>query len=341
MTKSLIRPLVLATLAGTALVTMAEAQPKSRFAGRVAGLAVSVLDQTPSGSGKEVDFQVDMTTVRGIRRGAERGGFVFSAFSPSEINSSLQGLGGLGDGDIRLVQTASDTAGRPFTAFITSNNDPRGALNFYAGSALYALSSFRSAIEGELPALSFGDGATVDATSLSPYGTPTTTTPDTIPLVRSRWRGIFTHTYPDGNAYTVRAASRCCPVRAQLGDDDTQERGGLLSTLFTGNRVYPLYSSEQDVTWADREVVRARNVSLTGTFRQVPSTVTLTDGSTYTGVAATLPLFYPLGQVTNTVGVEQGFGVGVLQIPTASTVGLSVLSLLLAGLGFIALRTGR
>lgn len=332
MKRSTVGPLVLATLALAGLAAIAEAQPKNRFAGRVAGLAVSVLNETPSGDGKEVEFQVDMTTIRVARR--SRGALPLNNFSPSEFNTSTLGLGGLGDADLRLRQSATDPAGRSFSNFQYGLS--------YMGDALYVMASFGTQVEGELPALSFGDGATIDATTLSPNGSPTTTTPNGIPLIRSRWRATFTHTYADGNAYTVRAASRCCQVEADLGDDDVEEqRGALLSTLFTGNRVYPVYSSLQDLTFGYRDVVRAGNVASVRGPAIVTTTRTMVRSDSETGVASSFQLFYPLGQVTNTVRVEEGFGAGVLEVPTASTYGLGLLSLLLAGLGFVALRNGR
>ena len=337
----LVRSFVLALLGSAALAASTEAQIKQRFAGRVAGLAVSVLDQTPNGGGKDVEIQIDMTTVRPRPRSAsaERGGVLFTAFTQGEINSTISGLGGLGDGDILRRSSATDSSGRPFSSFLYAPRGARG--DFYAGIAFYYLNTFRTQIEGELPGISFGDGATIEKTTLSPYGTPTTTTPGITPLIRSRWRGTFTHTYANDGAYTIQAASRCCPVDPVLSDDDDTmvQRGFTSATLFTGTRVYPNYPSQQNLTWNDLTVLVYADATLTD-FRGTDGTFARSNNNTF--IASTWDSQEPLGQVVNTAAVDTAFGgLSVLEVPTASTMGLLVLSLLLAGAGFIILRSGR
>ena len=339
----MIRP-VLATAIALVGVPALEAQSHPP-GGRVAGLSVSVLDQTLNGTGKDVTFQVDMTTVRPTSEVETAFNLHLFGFTADEATFTGSGTGGLGDLDVRRQWTASSSVGRIFDRFVYNGRR-------YSGDAFYHRSSVRTLMEGELPGLSFGDGATVNATTLLEYGTPFTTTPTGTPLLRSKWRGTFVHTYPDLGEYTVRAASRCCPVV-----DPAQNERGVVGELFSGNRVYPNNSSQQDLAWTFRSTIHYQNAVDTGPAGPVdPGTTGTTTATTSPrGASGTFMHFSartlvastwadpesPLGQVTNTARVPPGYsGSSVaVRVPTASTVGLSLLALVLGGIGVVALRS--
>lgn len=320
-------------------------RPSSK--GRVAGLAISVVSQVPNGDGKDVTFQVDMTTVRSNRTGdgtvRPRGGPGEDLFSPGEFSISSSGFGGLGDAMLNYrMQASTSPTGRSFSGFYYNSafNSPRLLSGgFYAGNFTYYMARDYSFVEGELPALDFGDSATIDVTSLTLASGPTTSTDSGISRATRRWRGIFVHTYADQGGYTVVAASRCCPARGILSDDDdTLMRGA--GGLYTGTIVFPENPSSQSWRRSSSYVFRFSNATETPgpTFGSVrgqegpdspgafSGDFSSGSGSAFTG--------YP--QVVNSVAVPPGSG--LLAVPTAGSTGLALLSLVLAALGVLFLR---
>lgn len=320
--------------------------------GRVAGLSVSVIDQIPNGAGKDVELRVDMTTVRTqfTTDAPLRGGqSLFEIFTQDEFSIERNGFGGLGDADLSSVMSVSDSPGRSFTDFLyfSGGLPPRaGFSGFYSGNALTFTASTHSFVEGELPALDYGDGGSpLTVTSLAPNGTPSTSTPTTgIQRITSRWRGTFVHTYGDLGSYTVTAASRCCPLSARLGDDDTEPTRGVFD-VSPGYVVPPNSPSQLAVSnsFANRLVFTSAYLSPPVNTRGVGPTET---GSGFDGTFISADQFTGTGgeirslaQVTNTALVEDGLGTAfAIEIPTAGTYGLGLLSLLLAAGGVIALR---
>lgn len=317
--------------------------------GRVAGLSVSVIDQTPNGGGKDVEIAVDMTTIRteftgdygmGLRGGQR----ITEAFTESEFTSQRDGFGGLGDADLTSSFRASDSVGRSFTNFVvfsTLNDARAGFSGFYSGNALTFSHTNQSYIEGELPAIDYGDGGTpLYVTSLSPFGSPTTSTDSQVPgrqRITSRWRGTFVHTYADLGSYTVTAASRCCPfTRRGDDDDDTVTRG--IFEVSPGYVVPPNSPSQLgfSYTFMNRLVFESYNSDTpTINLRGTPLG-TFTEGNQATGTGSQL---FNLAQVTNTAQVESGVGSAfAIEIPSAGTYGLALLSLLLAAGGVLVLR---
>lgn len=315
--------------------------------GRVAGLAVSILDQIPNGAGKDVDIQVEMTTVRTEflpRPTTTRGGpgGVLEAFTDSEISSRRYGFGGLGDADLRATISASDTEGRSFSNFFYQPQmSPRAFSSFYYGEALeftFRQSEFK---EGEQPALDYGDGMTVDVETLQPFGSPITSTTGPRRFIRSRWRGTFTHTYADLGSYTVTAASRCCPIEQNLSDDDdTIQRLGPFYTASPGYVVYANSPSQLQFAYANYERLKFQSAYTSpttfGTIRGPgsPQTGTFVQSFSSEGTGVRFG-----AQVTNTALIEDGLGTAfAIEIPTAGAYGLGLLSLLLAAGGVLVLR---
>ena len=317
--------------------------------GRVSGLAVSVTDQTANGFGKDVELQVDMTTIRTVFTGdvvMDRGGQrIFEIFTTGEASTQRSGFGGLGDADLSSSFRVSDSPARSFTAFYYFGGlgPIRGTYSgVYDGNALTFTHTSQSYIEGELPAIDYGDGGSpLEVTSLSPYGTPTTSTPTFgLRRITSRWRGSFVHTYPDHGSYTVTAASRCCPWNERgLGDDDTMQQRGLYD-VSPGNVVYPnspsqlVFSNSFQNRLYFTDAVPAMQTQ--GPARQAEINGTFTTGAQTTGTGGQR---FSIAQVTNTVEIADGLGGAFTpQIPSASTYGLALLSLLLAGGGLLVLR---
>ena len=334
--------LALSTQAASAIL-------KKGSRGRVAGLAVSILDQIPNGAGKDVDIRVDMTTVQTEflpRPTTTRGGpgDVLDAFTDNEISNRRYGFGGLGDADLRSTISASDTQGRDFTGFFNPPTamNTRAFSSFYYGEALELTFRRSEFIEGEQPALDYGDGMTVDVETLQPFGSPTTSTTGPRRFIRSRWRGTFTHTYADLGSYTVTAASRCCPMEQNLGDDDTVERAGPAFTASPGYLVYPNSPSQLQFSYTRYQRLQFQSAyasPFSPTFSTnrgpaSPQTGTFTDTFSNAGTGTSFAI-----QVTNTAQVEDGLGTAfAIEIPTAGAYGLGLLSLLLAAGGVVALR---
>lgn len=345
-------PTILAVAAALLLLADAATSQIIRLRGqngRVAGLAVSVTDQIPNGAGKDVELQVDMTTIRteftgDVVVGARGGQRIFDVFTTGEASTQRSGFGGLGDADLNSTFRVSDSPGRSFTGFVYFSNQPirAGFSGVYQGNALTFTHTSRSYIEGELPAIDYGDGGPpLDLTSLAPFGTPSTSNPTSgVRRITSRWRGSFVHTYSDLGSYTVTAASRCCPWRDEIfvGDDDVEQERGMFDVgpgyVVPPNSPSQLAFSE---TFENRLVFSsAYPDTFIGSNRGDGYNGTFTSGNQFSGTGSDLR---SLAQVTNTVQVAEGLGGAfAIRIPTAGTYGLALLSLLMAAGGILLLR---
>lgn len=323
----------------------AAAQPR-----RVAGVSVMVTNVQPSGGGRTADFDVQLTTLssdtegcscfpglRGRAHAAKRAGALAGA--PEALASPP--IGHLGDYVTTGAFSSTYTYG-PYSGTTTTRTAPHNAgTNRYISTYTYSTIvrydlRYHVVGDGAVPAIDFGDGQTVPATTLPTLATSTTTVGG---AVRRVFRGSFTHMYADQTMpHTIRVASAPNPT------------GG---TPFTGQSLtaaaYPFHASTQvqthftasiRSTYGYRTIYHSSGsnsttVNTRGPYANGPSPVFTTSNS-YSNSGTFGTTGYP-AQLVNTARVP---GLAVIQVPAASSWGLLLLVGLLALTGAVLILRG-
>lgn len=322
-------------IARTFLVSLAAAAAALAVAapvhaqGRVSGISVMVTDVRPSGAGREVDFDVQLTTTR-----AEG-----CCATPYLLGSPNAGY--LGDVSFSTTFSGTETYG-PFSTSTFSSTTPYNAGTLiYGGSYFYystvrGNATLRFLADGAMPGIDYGDGQTVPAATLPTLASSTTTSGGGL---RRVFRGSFTHMYGDAaTPHTLRVASACCPTTTA-----EPPHTGQIATA----AAYPLrlaFELAASITASYRGVSSYRTIyhspgsettpygSGSSTFGPYPFSTyvtSLTYATTLTTLGAPVQLF-------NTAQVAAL--ASIVEVPTASTWGLLALAGLLAGAGALLLR---
>lgn len=326
-------------IARTFLVSLAAAAAVLALAapaaaqGRVSGISVMVTDVRPNGTGREVDFDVQLTTTRG------------EGCCPTPYFFGSPDGGYLGDVSFATTFTGTETYGPFSTSTFSSTTPYGGGTLIYRGTYFYystvrGNATLRLVADGAMPAIDYGDGQTVPAATLPTLASSATTSGGG---VRRVFRGSFTHMYGDRTTpHTLRVASACCPGTTTSEPPHTGE----IATA----AAYPM------------RIAFELAASITGSYRGVSSYRTLyhSPGSETTVLASTGPVTgigpysftsYVTSTATSTTLSTLGFPVqlfntaqiaalSITEIPTASTWSLLALAGLLAGAGALLLRRG-
>jgi hypothetical protein len=308
----------LCVLALVAVSGSLEAQPR-----RVAGVSVTVGDVRPGGGGgQEADLTVQVTTLQetgtSVMRGGER------AAVPSKTQLAYGGQ--LGDLRVTYAYGPYVATVSPYT-FSTFIPPTQTLGNINLSGTVQISFLYRLTIDGALPGIDYGDGATIPATLIPQVSSATTVGGAT----RRVFRGSFTHTYATPGTYTVRVASACCP-----GTGTTPYAGTPVTAGAYPAQVRYVYSS----------ILR---YNLTGTYSlqyinsTVPSTRTV---GPYPAPTGTYTYTYPYTTPFSTSGypvqmvnsaIVPPFAGAVLTVPVEPGA-LLFLASLLALAGFFVLR---
>ena len=292
---------------------------------RVAGVSVSVSDVRLGPGGQEADLTVQLTTVetpygarfRAPARTAE-------GLQPAPQGLHYAALGQMGDRSASYAYGPYVTTLSPFTfsifvppTQILGNIDLSGTIQY---SYLY-----RIGIDGGLPAIDYGDGVSVPATTLPLLSSASTGGGGT----RRVFRGSFTHTYGAPGDYTVRVASACCPGTGTTPYAGTPVTAGAYPAIFRLT-----YSVQLRYNLTGSYSIRYINstVPSTSTLGPLPApSGTVTYDSTYT-----YPITTP-GYPIQMIGSAFVPGLSTVEVPLSSG-GLLALASLLALAGLLALR---
>jgi hypothetical protein len=190
---------------------VAAAAPSWGQPGRVSGISVMITDATVVGPGREVDFDVTLTT-----SGTACGCLPTTTFPLPYFSFPPPTHGHLGDYALSTGFSGTLTSGPYTTTSLTSttpgSGSPAGTSNFYRTysytTILRGQFAFQVNFDGAAPAIDYGDGATVPAATLPTVVDSSTTVGGN---VRRVFRGSFTHMYADLSPHTIRVASACCP----------------------------------------------------------------------------------------------------------------------------------
>ncbi len=214
----------------------------------------------------------------------------------------------------------------PYT-FSTFNPPTQRLGNINLSGTVQLSFLYRLTVDGALPGIDYGDGATVPATIIPQVSSATTVGGAT----RRVFRGSFTHTYAAPGTYTVRVASACCP-----GTGTTPSSGTPVTAGAYPAQVRYVYSS-----------VLRYNLTGTYSFQYINSTVPSTrTAGPYPAPTGTYTYTYPYTTPFNTSGypvqmvnsaVVPPFPGAVLTVPVEPGA-LLFLASLLALAGFFVLR---
>ena len=324
---------------------------------RVSGLSVSAEEAGVNGPGFDVDVDITMTTTRTYNPTWSYFNIYYFQGVP---DTARMGVNNTTFSYLGAPTSLTGTTRTLFYGFSYNTNPPPDTYfsavqfaNIASGNLVQAnpftFAGYRTYINVPLPipAVDFGDGATMGTLSLTqPSSTQTGTTTGGLTSVRRRWRASLSHTYADRTPKTVTVASGCCSPGVQTstspgGGGAGRGGGNAVSTYATLNYqrigLGRVFSGSGDVSlvsgyfnyvsfgnYTGTTVTNATNIS-SGPFRR--TTYTFYNGpTTYPSTA--------LDQVTASVMASPG----TLAIPTAGTYGLAALALLLAGFGVIILR---
>jgi hypothetical protein len=295
-----------------------EAQPR-----RVAGVSVTVGDVRSGPTGRqEADLTVQVTTIRSTTGTGMIGG---PGLEGEGVHKTHYAYGGQ-LGDLRVTYLYGPYTTTLYPAVYTINIPPTQLIfNFNVSGTIQYSYFYRTTVDGGLPAIDYGDGVTVPATTVPMVSSATTGGGG----IRRVFRGTFTHTYATPGDYTVRVASACCP-----GTGTTPDTGsavtfgaypGVLSYLYAFNVNY--------------------NVTGSSSFRVINSTVPSTNTygpyavspGTYTYTSAFTTPLSTLGRPAQMVNSATVPGLAVMEVPISSG-GLLFLASLLALAGWFVLR---
>ena len=327
---------------------------------RVSGLSIVVQDVQPAGAGRQVDFDVVMSTERLVvepfttfyslstvgTTGGQYVGFQGAVQVAIAANQALGGYPSLG----RVSTTRTLSAVRVLTGnvrFAYEAATPRGIADgttaaftgsdINRGSELALQATVGLQTMGPLPGIDFGDGSTSATVPLTEQVSSTTVETQSgtyqpfgpLKVVRTRYRRSgLSHVYSDLTPHTIRAVSGCCAA----GDGP----GGTVETLLSGTFIGQGMTSTRETTTRvgvsgsfqfNSTSVQAFTVTNTGT--PVLENTSMMDTNT---ISQTLGI-YPLALKTASVQVGS-----VLEIPVSGPWGTSLLAVALFGMGVLLLR---
>ena len=215
---------------------------------RVAGLAVVVTDVRANGRGMDVEFDVQMTTVRRqilsatytyTRRRFDRNTYdipespTYRNYADIDDSRFVARRTALNPeqpqrlGNLSFVHSSHATGTTVRTLLDLVNTEtflpdtplPFEGRRYYLVRTITDTSHGRMAVDGALPGIDFGDGETLESASLPLVTVVSTITPTqpatTIPIGLQRRifrRSGFVHTYDDQTPKSIRAASGCCSL---------------------------------------------------------------------------------------------------------------------------------
>ena len=328
---------------------------------RVAGLSVTVDDVTPSGAGMEVDFSVQLTTVREVPLsftgypgttnsvfplisagyGANVGTFTAQNQVATFTGGSPQRLGTLNE-TITDIQTSTYLRDRTLLRNLTATDLSAGPLPFFGfHSTVTSVNRYSTQVQqrvpGALPGIDFGDGLTQATTTL-----PLTSIVSTLPksslgavgLRTSRFRrSSLIHTFADRSPKTITVNSGCCSAENFPFDAPGTGTSGMLYRAGTFASSYDRRYQTLAVggTFAvSQSLVVGRNQITSG---PQSSDFNSPGGSTFSD-SFTSP--YLVDQVSATAVAS--LPSPILEVPSLTSVGAGILAISLSLLGIALLR---